>query len=88
MPRKKKKQRVKASHSIEAPPSLMRRIALPTLGWAILGLGAVIFTRPSRLELLFSGEVDWWRLLLFFIVVIALSATVAAFNDWRSRRRS
>lgn len=87
MPRKRKKLRVRTSQLSEAPPSLARRIGLPTLGWAILGLGAVILTRPSRLELLFSGEVDWWRLVLFFIAVIALSVSVAAFNDWRIKRR-
>ena len=87
MQRKRKKQRVRTSQLSEAPPSLLRRIALPTLGWAMIGLGAVIVTRPSRLGLLFSGAVDWWRLILFFSSVIALSATVAAINDWRSRRR-
>ena len=87
MPRKRKKQRMQASQFSQTPSSLARRIALPTLGWAILGLGAVIFTRPSRLELVFSGEVEWWRLVLFLIVIITLSATVAVFNDWRAKRK-
>lgn len=65
----------------------LRRLALPALGWAILGLGAVLITRPSRLDLLFSGTVGWWRLTSFAAIVLLLSFSVAAFNEWSRRRK-
>jgi hypothetical protein len=64
-----------------------RRLALPALGWAILGLGAVLITRPSRLGLLFSGTVEWWRLTSFGALVLFLSFSVAAFNEWSRKRK-
>ncbi len=88
MPRKRKKRRINRSRPNEASQSLVRRIAIPTLGWAILGLSVVIFTRPARLSKLFSDEVELWRLTLFFLVLIALSASMVTFNDWIRKRKN
>jgi len=87
MPKKKNKRKAKANHFAESPLPAFRRLLWPAFGWAALGLAAVIFTRPSRLELLLSGNVEWWRLALFFLLVVALSFGAAAFNDWRGRRK-
>jgi hypothetical protein len=68
--------------------AFVRRLTFPALCWAILGLGAVLFTRPSRLELLFSRTVEWWRLTSFAALVFLIAFAVAAFNEWsRGRKR-
>lgn len=65
----------------------LRRLAWPAFGWTILGLGAVLITRPSRLDLLFSGTAEWWRLTSFAAFIFLLGFSVAAFNEWSRRRK-
>ena len=64
-----------------------RRLTLPAMGWAFLGLGAVFVTRPSRIGLLLSGTVEWWRLASFAAFTLLLGFGVAALKEWSGRRK-
>ena len=66
----------------------LRRLTLPALGWALLGLGAVVVTHPSRMRLVLSGTIEWWRLAAFVIFSLVLGFGMAALQNWnRARRR-
>jgi hypothetical protein len=80
-----KRQRIKREES--GVVAYLRRLAVPAVGWASLGLAAVLITRPSRLNEMLSGSVEWWRLISFAAVVLAFSFSIAAFNDWSRRRK-
>ena len=67
--------------------SYLRRLALPALGWAVLGLAAVFVTRPSRAVLMLSGTVEWSRLATFAAVALLLGFGAAAVTDWNTQRR-
>ena len=85
---KRRKQALDTQQTKRGKDGIMgyfRRLALPALGWAALGVGAVLIGSPSRVGLLLSGNVDWWRLLWFAAFVLLLAFGAAAFNDWRRR---
>ena len=63
------------------------RLTLPALGWALLGLVVVLVTRPSRMALMISGTIEWWRLALFAAFTLLLGFGVAALKEWSGRRR-
>jgi len=70
--------------------SYFMTLTLQAVGWIMLGLGAVLITRPSRIGLLLSGAVEWWRLASFAAFALVLGFSAAALNDWakgRKRRR-
>jgi hypothetical protein len=61
----------------------LRRIAPRALGWALLGIVAVLASHPSRAKLMLSGTVEWWRLASFILFSLFLGFSVAALQDWR-----
>lgn len=75
------------NHRETGVAAYLRRLTLPALGWAFLGLGAVLVTRPSRIGLLLSGTVEWWRLASFAPLTLLLGFGVAALNEWSNRRK-
>lgn len=81
-------QRRKKAPIRRAETSLFRRIVLPAIGWALLGLGSILATNPERLNLLLSGDVAPWRLALFAAALVTLALAVSMLNDWRRRRLS
>jgi hypothetical protein len=87
MNRRKQAKRQLSNHRKGGAVGYLRRLALPALGWASLGLGAILITRPGRLDLLFSGTVEWWRLTVFAAFVLFVSFSVAAFNEWSRGRK-
>src|SRR4051794_10307753 len=51
-------------------PHYLRRLVLHGLGWAVLAVAAVLVTHPSRVKLLLSGSIEWWRLAPFAAVTL------------------
>lgn len=64
----------------------LRRLAAPAFGWIMLGVAAVLITNPSRVGLLLSGAIPWWRLAAFAAFALVLGLGAAAIGDWNRRR--
>lgn len=87
MPRKRKKVRAKLASPTQPKASLFRQVVLRTFGWLALLLGVVIFRKPERRESVLSGTFEWWRLVLFLAIVLAISIAAAIIGVWLQRRK-